>query len=188
LPSQRSYVIAAGLEQALDYVLNVRFTPDQLTWLQNLPQFRSIDESFFEALKKFRFSGDVYAVPEGTIVFPLEPIVQVRAPLMEAQLLETYLLSVINMQSLIATKAARIVRAAKGRPVVDFGTRRAHGPQAGLYAARASFIGGCAGTSNVLASYLAGIPTYGTTAHSFTMAFSTELEAFQAYQKVFPEN
>src|SRR6185369_14845041 len=121
-------------------------------------------------------------------VFPLEPLIQIRAPIIEAQIVETYLLAMFNMQCMIATKSARIVRAAQGRSVIDFGTRRAHGPQAGLLAARASYIGGCIGTSNVLAGYIGNIPTYGTAAHSFTMAFEKEIEAFFAYHRVFPDD
>lgn len=188
LPSRRSYVISAGLEQVLQYICNLKFHTDQIDWLQRLPQFEGVDPGFFDYLSEFRFTGDVWAVPEGTPVFPLEPLIQVRAPLIEAQVLETYLLAMINIQSMVATKAARIVRAAAGKKVVDFGTRRAHGPQAGLLAARASFIGGCIGTSNVLAGQLCDIPIYGTAAHSFTMAFESELEAFQSYLRVFPQH
>lgn len=188
LPSNRSYLVAAGLEQALHYILTLRFSEENIDYLRNLKPFHGVQASFFEELARFRFSGDVWAVPEGTPVFPSEPVIQVRAPLIEAQLLETYLLAVINMQTMVATKAARIVRAAQGRGVVDFGTRRAHGPQAGLYAARAAFVGGCLGTSNVLAAKELGIEPYGTAAHSFTMAFASELEAFRAYYNVFPEH
>lgn len=188
LPLHRSYLVAAGLEQALHYVSGFRFTADDIRYLRSLETFRAVDSAFFDFLEQLRFTGDIWAVPEGTPVFPNEPVLQVRAPLIEAQLLETYLLSVLNMQTMIATKAARIVRAAKGRGVVDFGTRRAHGPQAGLYAARASYVGGCLGTSNVLAGKLLGIPVFGTAAHSFTMAFPAELEAFRAYYRVFPDH
>jgi nicotinate phosphoribosyltransferase len=188
LPVRRSYVVTAGLEQAIEFICNLRFSSEHTEWLKNLPQFKNMDPRFFDFLLNLRFTGDVWAVPEGTPVFPLEPMLQIRAPLIEAQILETYLLSTINMQSLIATKAERIVRAAGGRGVIDFGMRRAHGPQAGLLAARASYIGGCQGTSNVLAGHLAGIPVYGTAAHSFSMAFPTEKEAFEAYLRVFPDN
>lgn len=188
LPSRRSYVIAAGLEQILEYICGLKFSRDQVDWLRRLPQFADVDTGFFDYLSKFHFTGDVWAVAEGTPVFPLEPMIQVHAPLIEAQILETYLLSMVNMQSMIATKAARIVRAAAGKKVVDFGTRRAHGPQAGLLAARASFIGGCIGTSNVLAGYLCDIPIYGTAAHSYMMAFDSEMDAFRSYYRVFPQH
>lgn len=188
LPKNRSYIIAAGLEQALEYISNLHFTEEQLTWLKSVPAFQEVDQAFFEYLGKYRFSGDVWGIPEGTPVFPLEPFLQVQGPLIETQILETYLLCTVNVQSSVASKAVRMVEAAKGKPVVDFGTRRAHGPQAGLLAARASYIGGCIGTSNVLAGKIGGIPVYGTFAHSFVMSFPSELEAFQAYQRVFPNN
>lgn len=188
LPLNRSYLLFAGIEQALHYVTSLRFSAENIAYLRTLEPFRQVSPAFFEFLGNFRFTGDVFAVPEGTPVFPSEPVLQVRAPLIEAQVLETYLLSVINMQTMVATKAARIVHASKGRGTVDFGTRRAHGPQAGLYAARASYIGGCMGTSNVLAGKLLGIPLYGTAAHSFIMAFPSELEAFRAYYEVFPRH
>jgi nicotinate phosphoribosyltransferase len=186
LPLQRSFVVAAGLEQAIHYICNLRFTRSQIEWLRNHEAFKDVNPGFFEYLSAFHFSGEVWAVPEGTVVFPLEPMLQVRAPLIEAQILETYLLTMLNMQSNIATKAARVVHAAKDRVVIDFGARRAHGPQAALLAARAAYISGCAGTSNVLAGYLAGIPIFGTAAHSFTMSFPTELDAFRAYHNTFP--
>jgi nicotinate phosphoribosyltransferase len=188
MPPNRSFVLAAGLEQTLNYLCNLRFTEEQVAWLQAQKSFQAVDPGFFDYLRNFRFTCDVWAVPEGTPLFPLEPIIQVRGPLIEAQIVETYLLSMLNMQSLIATKAARIVHAAKGRKVIDFGSRRAHGPQAGLLAARASYIGGCIGTSDVLAGQLGEIPIYGTAAHSFTMAFASELDAFHAYNRAFPEN
>lgn len=188
LPKNRSYIIAAGLEQALEYISNLHFTEEQLTWLRSVPAFQEVDPAFFKYLGKYRFSGDVWGIPEGTPIFPLEPFLQIRGPLIEAQILETYLLCTVNVQSSVASKAIRMVEAAKGKPVVDFGTRRAHGPQAGLLAARASYIGGCIGTSNLLAGKIGGIPVYGTSAHSFVMSFPSELEAFQAYQRVFPNN
>ena len=187
LPPNRSYILAAGLEQIIDYLLNFHFSENQIEWLRSLEQFRHLDPKFFDFLSDLRFTGDVRAIPEGTMVFPLEPLLQVTAPLIEAQILETYLLNVLNSQSMIATKAARMMKAAAGRSVIDFGARRAQSPQAALYAARASYIAGCPGTSNVLAAFLAGIPPYGTTAHSFTMAFESELEAFRAYHRVFPK-
>lgn len=188
LPKNFSYMIAAGLEQALDYLLNLRFTEHQIAFLRRHPSFQHVSDDFFEHLKDFTFSGDVWAAPEGTVLFPGEPLVQVAGNLIEAQIVETYLLTMINFQTLIASKASRVAGAAKGRDVVEFGSRRAHGPQAALLAARASYIGGCVGTSNLLAGYELGIPTYGTMAHSFIMAFDSEREAFEAFQKVFPEN
>ncbi|HSP05629.1 MAG TPA: nicotinate phosphoribosyltransferase, partial [Acidobacteriota bacterium] len=188
MPLNRSFLVAAGLEQALYYITSLRFTAEDIAYLRSLEPFRNIDSAFFDYLADFRFTGDVWAVPEGTPVFPAEPVLQVRAPLIEAQVLETYLLAVLNTQTMVATKGARIVRAARGRGVVDFGTRRAHGPQAGLYAARAAYIGGCMGTSNVLAGKQLGIPLYGTAAHSFVMAFPSELEAFRLYYQVFPQS
>jgi len=188
LPKNFSYMIAAGLEQALHYILNLRFTEQQIQFLIGHPSFRHVGKGFFEYLKNFRFSGDVWAAPEGTVLFPGEPLVQVAGNLIEAQIVETYLLTMINFQTLIASKASRVVEAARGHDVVEFGSRRAHGPQAALLAARASYIGGCVGTSNLLGGYELGIPTYGTMAHSFVMAFDSEQEAFQAYHNVFPES
>ncbi len=188
LPKNFSYIIAAGLEQALDYILNLRFTDEQIQFIKQHPSFRHISREFFEYLKDFRFRGDVWAVPEGTVIFPGEPLVQVEASIIEAQIVETYLLTMINFQTLIASKASRVVETAKGRDVVEFGSRRAHGPEAALLAARASYIGGCTGTSNLLAGYELGIPTYGTMAHSFIMTFDSEREAFLAYKKAFPDN
>lgn len=188
LPKNFSYMICAGLEQALHYVLNLGFTEEQIEYLKRHPSFRRVDESFFEYLRGFRFSGDVWAAREGTVLFQGEPIVQVAGSIVEAQIVETYLLTMINFQTLIASKASRVVEAAKGRDVVEFGSRRAHGPQAALLAARASYIGGCVGSSNLLAGYELGIPTYGTMAHSFVMAFDSERDAFQAYHRTFPDN
>lgn len=188
LPPKRSYVLATGLEQVLDFIVHFHFSAEHIRWLRSVEQFRDLDPRFFDFLSELRFRGDVWAMPEGTAVFRYEPFLRITAPLIEAQILETYLLNVLNSQSMIATKAARIVRAAQGKGVIDFGARRAHSPQAALYAARASYIGGCLGTSNVLAAYLAGIPVYGTTAHSFTMAFESELDAFRAYHRVFPKS
>src|SRR5262249_46074833 len=146
-----------------------------------------VSRDFFDYLREFKFTGDVWAVPEGAAVFAMEPLLRVAAPIIEAQIVETFLLAQVNFQTLIASKAARLVTAAQGREIVEFGTRRAHGPEAGLFAARAAYIGGCAGTSNVEAGFLFGIPTFGTIAHSFIMAFDDEDEAFQAFLKVFPE-
>ncbi len=188
LPKNRSYLIAAGLEQVIHYLNNLKFTTEYLKYLKDLPVFKNVSKGFFDYLRDFGFSGDIHAVPEGTVVFANEPIIRVTAPLIEAQIIETYLLSTINYQTLIASKASRIVHAACGREVIDFGTRRAHGPQAGLFAARACFIGGCAGTSNVLAACELGIPPIGTVAHSWVMAYDKEYESFEDFQKVFPEN
>ena len=137
LPEKRSYLIAAGLEQAIHYLRNLRFTEEYLKYLKNLPVFKNVSRGFFDYLRNLRFSGDVYAVPEGTLFFANEPIIRVTAPMIEAQIVETYLLSMINYQTLIASKASRVVHATLGREVIDFGTRRAHGPQAGVLAARA---------------------------------------------------
>ena len=188
LPGNRSYLIAAGLEQVLYYLKHLRFTDVHLKYLKSLPVFKNVSKGFFDYLRSFRFSGDVLAMPEGAIFFANEPVLRVTAPLIEAQIIETYLLSVINYQTLIASKAARIVYAAKGRDVIDFGTRRAHGPQAGMLAARASFIGGCVGTSNVLTSYELGIPAIGTVAHSWVMAYDDEYESYKDFHKIFPDN
>ena len=188
LPLNRSYLVVAGLEQALSYLRTLSFNPDEIEYLRRLPVFAHVAPSFFEYLAKFRFSGEVWALPEGTIAFPGEPLLRVTGPLIEAQIVETFLLSTINFQTMIASKAARVVEAADGRGVIEFGTRRAHGMGAGIYAARAAFIGGCIGTSNVEAGYLFGIPVYGTAAHSWTLAFEKEMDAFRAYHKVFPEN
>ncbi|MEW5840692.1 MAG: nicotinate phosphoribosyltransferase, partial [Thermoproteota archaeon] len=188
LPRNRSYMVSAGLEQALHYVLNLRFTEEQVSYLKSLPAFKPVSDDFFGYLENFEFTGDVWAADEGTVMFPNEPFIRVEAPIIEAQLLETYVLSMMNFQSLIATKASRIVNAAKGRQVVEFGFRRAHGPQAALLAARASFIGGCTGTSNTLAAERLGIPAFGTMAHSFVMNFESELESFTEFSKVFPNS
>lgn len=188
LPARRGFLVAAGLEQALHQVLNLRFTDDVLAWLRTLEVFRGVSPGFFDTLRDFRFSGDLWALPEGTPFFPHEPVLQVRAPVMEAQVLETYLIASISYQTTVATKASLLCRAARGRPVIDFGSRRAQGPQAGLLAARASFIGGCAGTSNVLAGYRLGIPLYGTMAHSFIQFFDDEKSAFEAFQRSFPRH
>ncbi|MEJ2010587.1 MAG: nicotinate phosphoribosyltransferase, partial [Acidobacteriota bacterium] len=178
---------AAGIDDALDYLETLRFTDDDIRYLRDLPAFRTVSDDFFDYLKDFRFTGDVTGVPEGTIVFAEEPILQVTAPVLEAQIVETYLLSVVNFETLVASKAARVVRAAAGRSVLAFGTRRAQGPEAGLRAARAAYLGGCDATSNVEAGFLYGIPVAGTAAHSWTQAFPTERESFEALLDVFPE-
>ena len=187
LPPHRSYLIAAGLEHALDYLQGLRFTSEEIAYIRNHDSFATVSREFFDYLSEFRFTGDVWAVPEGTAVFEMEPILRVSAPVIEAQVVETFLLATINFQTLIATKAARSVTAARGRAVIEFGTRRAHGSEAGLMAARAAYIAGCAGTSNVEAGRLFGVPTFGTLAHSFVMMFDDEDDAFRAFLKVFPK-
>jgi len=180
-----AYAVAAGLEQAIEYVKNLHFTEDDITYLRSLSIF---DEEVLDYLRRFHFSGQIHAVPEGTIIFPNEPIIRVIAPVMEAQLLETALLNIINHQTLIATKAARVVQAAKGDTVLEFGLRRAQGPDAGIYGARAAIIGGCHSTSNVMTGQMFNIPIAGTHAHSWVMSFPDELSAFRAYADVFPTN
>ncbi len=187
LPANRTYLIAAGLEQAIDYLASLKFTGEQIAYLREHPGFKHVSKEFFDYLAQFKFTGDLWAVPEGTAVFAMEPLVRVEAPIIEAQVIETFLLSTINFQTMIASKAARVVTAARGRNVIEFGTRRAHGTEAGLFAARAAYIAGCDGTSNVEAGYLFGIPTLGTLAHSFVMVFDKEDEAFRAFLKVFPD-
>jgi len=188
LPKERSYLIVAGLEQALDYLRRLSFSAEGVEYLRGLPVFARVSPEFFDYLRDFRFTGDVWAMPEGTMAFAGEPLLRVTAPLIEAQIVETFLLATINFQTSIATKAARVVEAAQGRGVIEFGARRAHGFGAAIYAARAAFIGGCIGTSNIEAGRMFDIPVYGTAAHSFTMAFDHEIDAFRAYFKVFPEN
>ena len=180
-----AYAVAAGLEQVIEYVQNLRFTQEDIEYLRSLAIF---DDAFLSYLSDFHFTGEILAVPEGTIVFPDEPILRVIAPIMEAQLLETALLNIINHQTLIATKAARVVQSARGDKVLEFGLRRAQGPDAGIYGARASIIGGCQATSNVLTGQLFGVPVGGTHAHSWVMSFEDELSAFRAYADVFPDN
>ena len=177
------YAIMAGLEQLIDYLKNLHFDEEAIDYLRSLGIF---DEEFMQELRDFKFSGDVYAVPEGTIVFPGEPLVRVTAPIFEAQLVETALLNIINHQTLIATKASRVVQAAEGGTVMEFGLRRAQGPDAGIYGARAAIIGGCAGTSNVLTGQMYDMPAMGTHAHSWVMSFPTELDAFRKYAELFP--
>ncbi|HEV2379214.1 MAG TPA: nicotinate phosphoribosyltransferase [Terriglobia bacterium] len=188
LPPERSYLVAAGLDSALGYLENLHFTDQDVTFLRSLPVFHTVSDDFFGYLRSFRFTGELYAVPEGTLIFGGEPILQVSAPIIEAQIVETYLLSVANFETLIASKAARVCSAAGGRPVWEFGTRRAHGPQAGVRAARAAYVGGCAGTSNVLAGYLYDVPTSGTAAHSFTQSYPSERESFLALLDTFPDS
>ncbi len=187
LPPRRNYLVAGGLEQALDFLENVHFSKAEVTYLHGLPLFGHVRPEFFDYLARFRFTGDAFALPEGTIFFPNEPLLRITAPIAEAQLVETSLLSTLHFQTLIASKAARVTTAAAGRPVVEFGSRRAHGIEAGVLAARAAFIGGCAGTSNTFAGHRLGIPVYGTQAHSWIMAHADEAEAFRNFLDVFPE-
>lgn len=185
LPPQRSYLLAAGLEQAVEYFRRLSFAPDEIDFLRKHPALLSVKPEFFDFLAGLRFTGSVWAVPEGTIVFAEEPLLRVTAPIIEAQIAETYLLAMLTYQTTVATKAARMVQVAAGKGIVEFGTRRAHGAEAGWLAARASFIGGCRGTSNVLAGFDLGIPTYGTLAHSWTMAFEEEEEAFRQFAEIY---
>jgi nicotinate phosphoribosyltransferase len=182
-----AYLVAAGLEQVVAYVLQLRFEEKDLDWLEatSIPDFR---DGFLDFLKAFRFTGDIYAVPEGTIMFPEEPIVSVTAPTIEAQIIETYLLNVMNFETLVATKTARMVDAAQGRTVVDFGARRAHGRDAALLAARASYLAGATGTSLVIAGKIWGIPYIGTIPHKFVQDRPSELQAFREYGESFPHN
>ncbi len=187
LPKNRNFLIAAGLEQCLHYLENIHFLDDHIEWLRKKPEFEHVKSSFFdEYLPNFRFTGEVRAIPEGTVVFPNEPILEVTAPIIEAQIVETFLLSKIVGQTTIASKASRVVHAANGRPVIDFGMRRAHDPQAAVFASRACYIGGCEKTSNDLAGYLWDIPVTGTMAHSFIQVYDSEYSAFQDYVKVYP--
>jgi nicotinate phosphoribosyltransferase len=184
LPPRRNFVLAAGLPQAVDYLLNLSFTSEEIDYLRELPQFRNVSPAFFDYLRDFRFTGDLFAVPEGTPLFAGEPMLTLRAPIVEAQIPETYLLSALSFQTLIATKAARCAEVAGGRPIVEFGTRRAHTPDAGVLGARAAYLGGCAGTSNTLAGFRYGIPVAGTVAHSWVMSFCGEPEAFRQIQRL----
>jgi nicotinate phosphoribosyltransferase len=188
LPRNRNYLVAAGLAQALDFLENVRFSEEEISYIRSLPVFGHVDSAFFDYLGAFRFQGDVWALPEGTIFFPGEPVLRVTAPIADAQLVETSLLSILHFQTLIASKAARLTTAAGGRPVVEFGSRRAHGVQAGVLAARAAFIAGCSGTSNTYAGRCFGIAVYGTQAHSWIMAHDDESEAFRTFLDVFQEH
>jgi len=174
LPPNRSFLLTAGLEQCLEYLENLRFTPEQISYLIKQPVFQGVSDDFFNYLESFRFTGEIWAMPEGTVAFPNEPILRVTAPIIEAQIVETYLLSQICFQTLVATKSARVTEAAQGRSVVEFGTRRAHGPESGVLAARAAYIGGCTGTSNVEAGMRFGVPILGTLAHSFIMSYADE--------------
>jgi nicotinate phosphoribosyltransferase len=184
-PFASGFAIAAGLADAIDYLRDLHFTAEDLQYLRSLKMF---DAPFLEFLRAFRFTCDVDALPEGTAVFPNEPLLRVKGPILQAQIVETALLNAINFQTLVATKAARIVYAANGKPVLEFGLRRAQGADGGVTASRAAFIGGCAGTSNVLAGQRFGIPVAGTHAHSWVMAFEDEMAAFEAYARAMPDN
>ena len=182
-PMDSGYAICAGLEQVIEYINNLHFSKEDLDYLRSLGIF---EEDFLEYLKDFRFSGDIYAIPEGSVMFPREPMVKVIAPIMEAQLVETAILNLVNHQSLIATKTSRVCYAARGDGIMEFGLRRAQGPDAGIYGARAAMIGGCIGTSNVLAGRLFDVPVKGTHAHSWIMSFPDEYTAFKTYAKLYP--
>jgi nicotinate phosphoribosyltransferase len=182
LPENRSYFLFAGLEQSLQYLQNIKFTAKHLDYLKA----QGFHEDFLDYLRGFKFTGEVWAVPEGSLVFPNEPLIRVTAPIIEAQLVETFLLNTVNLQTMIATKASRVVHAAKGRPIIEFGLRREHGLDAGMKVARSSYIAGCEGTSNVLAGQVYGIPVFGTMAHSFIMSYSKEIDAFRAFTETFP--
>jgi len=184
LPRYRNYVVAAGLAQAVGYLLNLKFAAEEIEYLRGLSQFQRVPSAFFDTLRDLRFTGDLFAIAEGTPIFANEPFLTIRAPLIEAQIAETYLLASIGFQSLIATKASRIVEVAGGRAVVDFGTRRAHSPEAGVLAGRASYIGGCIGSSNTETGFRYGIPVFGTAAHSWVQSFETETEAFERLQSL----
>lgn len=183
LPYEGGYALAAGLEQVVEYIENLTFQEEDLAYLRSLNLF---SEEFIEELRNFRFTGDIDAIPEGTPVFPYEPLIRVKGRIFETQLLETTILNLVNFETLIATKASRVVTAADGGSVMEFGLRRAQGPDAGILGARAAFIGGCQSTSNVLAGMRYGIPVSGTQAHSWIQCFPTELEAFRAYARTFP--
>ena len=185
VPDKGGFAIAAGLEQAIDYIVNLRFSREDIEYLRSRGCFC---EEFLEYLRDFKFTGDIYAVPEGTPVFPKEPILIVRAPAIQAQLIETFLLLTINHQTLIATKANRIVRAARGRKVMEFGSRRAQGASGAIYGARAAYIGGCVGTACTISDQMFGVRAGGTMAHSWVQMFDTQYEAFKAYCEIYPDN
>ena len=184
-PQDSGYAISAGLEQIIEYIKNLRFDKEDIDYLTSLNIF---EKDFLDYLENFHFSGDIYAIPEGSVMFPREPMIKVIAPIMEAQLIETAILNIMNHQSLIATKASRVCYAAKGDGVMEFGLRRAQGPDAGLYGARAAMIGGCIGTSNVLAGQLFDVPVKGTHAHSWIMSFPDEYTAFKTYAQMYPNS
>jgi nicotinate phosphoribosyltransferase len=183
LPSNRSYFLFAGLEHVLLYLEKLRFNEEHIDFLKK----QGFKDDFLDYLRNFKFTGEVWAIPEGTIVFPNEPLIRVTAPIIEAQLIETFILNTVNLQTTIATKASRVVNAAKGRPVIEFGLRREHGTDAGMKVARCAYIAGCSGTSNVLAGMKYGVPIFGTMAHSFVMLFENEIDSFRAFAKTFPD-
>ena len=185
LPARRGFLIAAGLEQAIQFLENMRFSREEIEWLASTRRF---EKSLLDRLSDFRFTGDVHAVREGRVFFANEPILRITAPMPQAQLLETRLINLLHFQTLIASKAARMVLAAPRKLLVDFGLRRAHGAEAGLMAARASYIAGFAGTATILAEKMFGIPTYGTMAHSFVEAYDTETAAFESFAHSRPKN
>lgn len=185
VPDGGGFAIMAGVQQVIDYLSELSFTEEDIEYLRSKKYF---SERFLDYLRNFKFECDVWSVPEGTPIFPHEPLLTVRGPVMQAQFIETMLLLIINHQSLIATKANRIVRAAKGRPVMEFGTRRAHGLGAAIHGARAAYIGGCAGTACTIADRDYGIPALGTMAHSWVQMFATEYEAFRKYAEIYPDN
>jgi len=182
-PENRGYLLFVGLEQILQFLESVKFTDEHLAYLKK----KGFNRQFLEYLRDFKFTGDVWAMPEGTVAFPCEPLIRVTAPIIEAQLVETFLLNTVNLQTMIATKASRVVYAAKGKSVVEFGLRREHGIDAGMKVARCSYVAGCQGTSNVLAGMTYDIPVFGTMAHSFVMAYEKEIDAFRAFAKTFPD-
>jgi nicotinate phosphoribosyltransferase len=184
MPANRNYIVAAGIGDVLEFLAKFRFGDEELSYLRGRAEFT---DQFISRLRNLRFTGDVYALPEGTLAFPNEPIVQVIAPIIEAQLLETYVLNQIHFQSLAVSKAARVVEAARGRRVVDFGSRRAHGTDAAVKVARATYLAGGAGTSNVLAGQMYGIPVFGTMAHSYVQAHDAEAVSFEAFASMYPE-
>ncbi len=183
-PSKSAYSVMAGVEQVITYIKNLSFSVDDIQYLKDTGIF---EDDFLEFLKHFKFSGNIYAIPEGSVIFPREPIMKIVAPIMEAQFIETAILNILNHQCLIATKASRVVYAAKGDGIMEFGLRRAQGPDAGIYGARAAVIGGCIGTSNVLAGKLFHVPIKGTHAHSWIMSFPDEYSAFKAYAALYPD-
>jgi nicotinate phosphoribosyltransferase len=188
LPAGRAFLVTAGLEQALDLLESLRFTADEIRYLRTVPALAAAPDAFFDdLLPSFRFTGDVWAVAEGEVVFPHEPLLRVTGPALQAQLVETALLATVTFQTSIASKAARMLAAAEGRPVIEFGSRRAHGLDAALHAARAAYVAGCAATSNVEAGYRYGIPVSGTMAHSWVMSFAHEIDAMRAYLDLFGE-
>ncbi|MCJ7634346.1 nicotinate phosphoribosyltransferase [Candidatus Bathyarchaeota archaeon] len=183
LPANRSYFVFAGLEQVLLFLKKLKFGGEEIRYLKE----QEFEEDFLDYLRNFRFTGDVWAIPEGTIVFPNEPLIRVEAPIIEAQLIEAFILNTVNLQTMIATKASRVVNAAKGKTVIEFGLRRTQGTDAGMKAARCSYIAGVDGTSNVLAGMKYGIPISGTMAHSYVSFFGTEIDSFRAFSKAFPK-